>query len=203
MTTLETYQRGLLDLVKGRALSPTDPYLATVEDSSGIVVVREIAVWWRAFQIASQCPLVTRVLRHYGCFDATIGEYFANHRTSPFVEELTDHFLDVLGGHADPFLRSVARFERALLRVRAGSEESHEIYFDRNPDAVFDVLEQGGAIPAAEGECGYRMTVSRRLPGLFCCEREHSKGWRRRLLPARLPDSSHQRHRGVDRETPK
>ena len=98
MTTLETYQLGLLDLVKNRGTSPSDPYLREVARSRGIVVVREIAVWWRAFQIASQCPLASRVLKHYGSFDATIEDYFASHRTSPFVEELTDHFLAFLGG---------------------------------------------------------------------------------------------------------
>ena len=173
MTTLEGYQRGLLDLVKLRGTTPSDPYLRAVANSRGIVVVREIAVWWRAFQIASACPLVSRLLRHYGCFDATVTEYFANNRTSPFVEELTDHFLAFLDGHANPFLRSIAAFERALLWVRAGSREAYEIYFDRNPDVAFEALEQAGTIPPPETEFRYHMTVAGHLPGMFRCTREN------------------------------
>ncbi len=172
MTTLETYQRGLLDLVKSRGTPPTDPYLCEVASSRGIEVVREIAVWWRAFQIATQCPLVSRLLKHHGCFDETIGQYFANNQTSPFVEELTNHFLLFLNGNNDHFLRSAAKFERALLSARAGSEDICEIYFDRNPDLAFQSLEQAGTIPPPEPGFRYRMIVDRHLPGMFRCTRE-------------------------------
>jgi hypothetical protein len=174
MTTLETYQRGLLDLVKNRGAAPTDPYLAKVASSHGIVVVREIAVWWRSFQIGSQCPLVSRVLKHYGCFDETISDYFASNHTSPFVEELTDHFLTFLAGcdGLDSFLRSVAAFERALLRARAGSKERSEIYFDRNPDLAFEALGKGDTMPAADAEFRYFMIVAWDLPQMFRCIRK-------------------------------
>lgn len=133
MITLETYQRGLLDLVKSRGAPPTDPYLSEAASSPGIVVVREIAIWWRAFQIAAQCPLVSRVLKHAGLFEGTVEQYFSGQRTSPFVEELTDDFLRFLEGRAEPFLRCVARFERALLSARAGSEA------DRSPQSARNV----------------------------------------------------------------
>jgi hypothetical protein len=172
MITLETYQRGLLDLVKSRGVPPTDPYLSEVAGSPGIVVVREIAVWWRTFQIAAQCPLVSRVLKHDGLFEATVEQYFSCHRTSPFVEELTDDFLRFLGKQADSFLRSVARFERALLSARAGSEAVEEIHFDRNPDLAFAAVGRAGTIPPPEPGIRYRMIVDRDLPGMFRCTRE-------------------------------
>jgi hypothetical protein len=172
MTTLETYQRGLLDLIKSRGGPPSDPYLSRVASSRGIVVVREIAVWWRAFQIAAQCPLVSRILKHDGRFEETIEQYFSGHRTSPFVEELTDDFLGFVGKQADPFLRSVAEFERALLSARAGSEVVREMHFDRNPDLAFDALERAGTILPPESGIRYRMIVDRNLPGMFRCTRE-------------------------------
>ena len=172
MSALETYQRGLLELVKSRGAPPTDPYLCEVASSPGIVVVREIAVWWRAFQIAAQCPLVSRVLKHNGLFEETIERYFSGHRTSPFVEELTDDFLGFLGKLADPFLRSVAEFERALLSARAGSEAVTEIHFDRNPDLAFEDLGRASSIPPPQPGIRYRMIVDRNLPGMFRCTRE-------------------------------
>jgi hypothetical protein len=172
MTTLETYQRGLLDLVKSRGAPPTDPYLSRVASSLGIVVVREIAVWWRAFQISAQCPLVSRVLKHDGLFEETIEQYFSGHRTSPFVEELTDDFLRFLSKQVDPFLRSVAEFERALLSARDGSAAVQEMHFDRNPDLAFEALERAGTILPPEPGIRYRMIVDRKLPGMFRCSRE-------------------------------
>ena len=169
MITLETYQRGLLDLVKNRCTIETDPYLVEVANSRGIEVVREIALWWRAFQIGSQCPLVSLVLKRQACFDRTIADYFENNRTSPFVEELTADFLKFLGARSDPFLSSVAAFERALLRVRGGSEEAYEVEFDRNPDSAFEALKRGGTFPPAESEFRYRMIVARHLPHMFRC----------------------------------
>jgi len=172
MTSLETYQRGLLDLVKSRGLPPTDPYVRRVASGPEIAIVREIAIWWRTFQIETQCPLVSRVLKHYGCFNQTVARYFDCNHTSPFVEELTHDFLTSLSEHTDPFLRSVCQFEDALLRVRAGSEEIHVVLFDRNPDLAFLTLEKAGTLPPAEPGLLYRMTVDRRLPGMFRGSRE-------------------------------
>ena len=62
MTRLELYQRGLLDLVKKRGVAPEDPYLRHVAESRALVVVREIAVWWRVFQIEAQCRFTSRLL---------------------------------------------------------------------------------------------------------------------------------------------
>ncbi len=176
MTTLETYQRGLLDLVKNRKLLQTDPYLRRVENGPEIAIVREIAIWWRAFQIETQCPLVTRVLKHYGCFNQTVAQYFDSNRTSPFVEELTHHFVVSLSEHADPFLRSVCQFEHALLRVRSGYGEAKVILFDRNPDSALWALEKTGRVPPPEPGVLYHMTVDRHLPGMFQCTREEVVG---------------------------
>jgi hypothetical protein len=174
MIGLQIYQRGLLDLVKNRGGPPTDPYLRRVAGGPEITVVREIAIWWRTFQIETQCPLVSRVLKHYRCFNQTVTQYFDSNHTSPFVEELTHHFLASLREHTDPFLRSVCRFEQALLRARAGSEETDVILFDRNPDSAFLALEETGMVLPAEPGFLYRMTVDRRLLGMFRCTREET-----------------------------
>jgi hypothetical protein len=176
MITLETYQRGLLDLVKNRGVPPTDPYLRQIASCPELVLVREIAVWWRAFQIETQCPLVARVLKHYGCFNRTVTQYFDGNHTSPFVEELIHHFLGTFSEHTDPFLRSVSRFEHALLRARAGSEETYVVLFDRNPDLAFLTMEKTGRLPPTENGFIYRVNVDPHLPGMIRCTREQSIG---------------------------
>ena len=84
MTHLERQQRGLLNLIKNRGVSPDDPYLVHVAGSRELALVREIAVWWRAFQIEGQCRFTSRLLKRYQCFDTVVANYFNNNSTSPF-----------------------------------------------------------------------------------------------------------------------
>lgn len=171
MTSLEQFQRGLLDLIKGRPV-PSDPYLQRVAASREIEMLREIAVWWRVFQIEAQCHFTSRMLKRLGCLNETVALYFSSNRTSPFVEELSRDFLQWLRTQHDPFVRLVADFELALLEVRAGSCEQFQVRWDRHPDLFFKSLESGGEFPAAEPDCCYRLTISRDLPALVECTRE-------------------------------
>lgn len=135
-------------------------------------MMREIALWWRTMQIAAQCPLVTRVLKCQRCFEPTVARYFDGHRTSPFVEELTEGFLSFLCSNVDSFVRSVARLELALARARAGSEQTTDILFDRNPERAFLELERSGELIPPEAAALYRVKVERGVPGLASCTRE-------------------------------
>jgi hypothetical protein len=172
MTPLELQQRGLLALIKGREASADDAYLRCVAGSPELALVREIALWWRAFQLTAQCRFTSRLLKRLGCFDALVAAYFNDNPTSPFIEELGRHFLASLGMHSDPLVRSVAQFERAFLDARAGSPQSFEVLWDRHPDFVIRALEEGAELPAPEPEFCYRMQIARRLPGMFLCTRE-------------------------------
>jgi hypothetical protein len=170
MLTLESYQRGLLDLIKNRGL-PQDPFLQKVASSPGIAIVRETAVWWRLLQIESLCPLSSSILKYQGQIREVVTSYFNSNRTSPYAEELSEGFLKFLGNHADPLIRSIATLEYAVLRVRSGLGET-EVIFDRNPDQVFLAMKLGGTMPSAEPDSVYRVKVARDLPGMLRCIRE-------------------------------
>jgi hypothetical protein len=172
MTGLELQQRGLLALVKGRGAPPDDPYLQRVAGSPELAMVREIALWWRAFQLEAQCRFTSRLLKRLGFFDTFVAAYFDNHATSPFVEELGPGFLSTLRVHDDPLIRAVSQFEYGFLEARAGSHASFEILWDRHPDHVFLALENGSELPGPEPGCHYRMQVARNLPRLVACSRE-------------------------------
>lgn len=172
MIRLELYQRGLLDLVKKRGVSPEDPYLRCVAESRALVVVREIAVWWRVFQIEAQCRFTSRLLKHLQCFQEVVTSYFNSNRTSPFVEELSRDFLSSLRTHDVLLIRTMAHFEYAFLEVRAGCAGGFEIEWDRHPDLVFQALDNGTELPGPEPECVYRMRIARELPGMVACIRE-------------------------------
>ncbi len=172
MMPLETYQRGLLDLVKNRGGCPDDEYLRQVAASPALKMLREIAVWWRAFVLEAQCRFTSRLLKRLGHFDETVASYFDNRRTSPFAEELSQDFLLMLTAHGDDLVRAVSQFERAFLRARAGSAETSEVQWDRHPDLVFAALDHGSELPPAEPDCLYCMTIQRDLPGMVACTRE-------------------------------
>jgi hypothetical protein len=175
MTRLELQQRGLLDLVKNRGATPDDPYLRRVADSRGLAMVREIALWWRAFQLEGQCRFTSRLLKRMACFDALIAGYFNNNATSPFIEELSRDFLTSLRVHDDGLIRAVSQFEYAFLEVRAGSAGTFEIVWDRHPDLVFLALENGSELPIPEPGSRYRMRIGRDVPRTIACTRESAQ----------------------------
>jgi hypothetical protein len=172
MTGLERQQRGLLALLKGRDCPADDPYLQQIAGSRQLGMLREIAIWWRAYQIEVQCHFTSRLLKRLGSFDLLVSAYFDNHATSPFVEELSLGFLESLRMHDDSLVRVVSQFEYGFLKVRSGSNEFFETLWDRNPDLVFLALESGSALPASEPRGHYRLQVTLTLPHLFVCSRE-------------------------------
>ena len=172
MMTLEAQQRGLLDLIKNRGASPADPYLLQVQGSPQLAMVREIALWWRMLALEAQCRFTSRLLQRSGIFQKTVASYFDNHPTSPFVEELSVDFLRSLRAHPDPLLRAVSQSERALLQCKAGSGDTVEILWDRNPDHVFQALEDGSELPPVEADGIYRLRIDRDLRGMVACIRE-------------------------------
>jgi hypothetical protein len=172
MTGLERQQRGLLALLKGRDCPADDPYLQLVAGSRQLGMVREIAIWWRVFQLEVQCHFTSRLLRRLGSFDRLVAAYFDSHATSPFVEELSQGFLESLRTHDDSLVRVVSQFEYGFLKVRGGSNEHFETLWDRHPDLVFLALEKGNELPASEPDCCYRLRVALTLPHLFVCSRE-------------------------------
>jgi len=172
VTELETYQRGLLDLVKKRGPAPSDPYLRHVAASRELRIVQEIAVWWRLFQIEAQCHFTSLLLKRLGCFHDTVISYFNENHTSPFVEELSRGFLESLRTHDHALVRMVARFEFAFLEVRSGSSERYEILWDRHPDRLLYALHIGGELTEPEPGSVYRMRIAGDLLGMVECTRE-------------------------------
>jgi hypothetical protein len=172
MTPLEVQQRGLLGLIKGRGAGEDDPYLQRVAGSRELSMLREIALWWRKLHVERQCHVTSRLLKRLGKLDSLVSRYFRDNATSPFIEELALDFLRVLHAHPDALIRSVSQFEFAFLRVRAGSNESFEVCWDRHPDMVIRAIEEGNDLPVADDEIVYRMRIGKDIPGLFACKRE-------------------------------
>jgi len=170
MTSLPTHQRTLLKLIKGRTNDCVeDLYLSAVAHSRELAVIREIAVWWRAFQIQTCCPLTSKLLQRLDMFDRTVELFFSNTATSPFVEQLSADFLQYLLNDAHPLVPELASFEFAVQRAKSGDEQERFVTWDRNPYGVLYAITNGNPLPDAEPGRTYLTRISAELPNLVEC----------------------------------
>jgi hypothetical protein len=159
MTSLERQQRGLLAIIKHRPVDlEADPWLARVEGSREAALLSAIALWWRRFQIESQCRYTSRLLKRLGCYETEVQRYFETNATSPFIEKMTAAFLHSLSKHPDALVASVASFELACLN-RDDSAHRSPIIFDRNPALTLRALDERTNLPFAEPDYYYLLDL--------------------------------------------
>lgn len=176
MNTLAEYQKSMLSLIKGRAMphSPQPPardrHMAELEQSRGLELLREIAVWWRGFAVESTCPWTARLLKRLGHFGAAVTEFYRGQNVSPYVTRAGEQFLLQMSAHPEPLVHAMARLELALMRVKQGSAEEYLVQWDRNPELVFQTVRSGSDLPPAEPDVCYEMYISRDIPELVRCE---------------------------------
>jgi hypothetical protein len=169
MSGLAQLQDSTLRLIKGRPINTKDSYLDLVRGSGELVAIREIAIWWRTYHLERTCVHTARLMRRLGLFGQAVAGFFASTAASSFAEDAGRRFAAAMSGHADPLVASMAQFEAALLKVRAGSACRYGIEWDRNPNDVFRALEQGWELPASEGVPCYFVEVAANIPGMVCC----------------------------------
>jgi hypothetical protein len=87
-----------------------------------------------------------------------------------YRESAAEQFLYRMSAGPGPLVSSMARMELAVMRVRQGRADEYLIEWDRNPELVFHALRAGRELPQPESAAGYRMYISRDIPGLVRCE---------------------------------
>ena len=94
MNTLAEYQKAMLSLIKARPTPPArDLHMAELEQSRGLELLREIAVWWRGFAVESTCPWTARLLKRLGNFETAVTEFYRGQNVSPYVTRAGEQFL--------------------------------------------------------------------------------------------------------------
>jgi len=166
---LAEHQRKLLSMIKGtyHASERDDPYLQAVDGSDHLEMVREIATWWRIFDLERYCILTARLLKQREEYEITVDRFVKTHTISPFINELSEAFLEDLGGSEDRLLGEVALFELALTRVKRGDPSTYTLDWEHDPVAVLTGIVNGIAFEEDETSETYRVTVSANLPGMF------------------------------------
>ena len=82
---LAELQTGLRDLIKRRrALTPDDhPYLHYVAASPRLILVRDIAEWWRTSALTAAVPLTMAVLERSGILGREVSRFTAHPDWTP------------------------------------------------------------------------------------------------------------------------
>ena len=176
MTGLELQQRGLLALIKGRGAPPGDPYLQRMAGSRELAMIREIALWWRTFQLEAQCRFTSRLLKRLGTFPSLVAAYFDKNATSPFVEELSLGFLRTLRTHDDPLVRAVSQFESGFCKRAAAAMSPLKSFGTVTPISSFSRWRRVASFPTqnrvANTACKCRETCPTWLPAAANSPRE-------------------------------
>ena len=159
MLSLREHQRAMRDLILGDAVAD-HPAIVAASQSVGLEVSRDTIAGWRRLRLDRNCRLTTAILTQRGLYDRV----FASIRSeSPFVEELSNTFLEAAMAQGDALVATVARFEQAMLR---DDDVERSIDWPCNPYPVFAALLTGGEIPPLE-QVPCRTVVSRSIKGMF------------------------------------
>jgi len=164
--SLREHQRAMRDLIRGNAIAD-DPYIVAASQyivaasqSVGLEVTRDTIAGWRKLRLDRNCRLTTAILRQRGLYD----DVFASLESeSPFVEELSNAFLEAAIATGDALVATVARFEQAILR---DDDVERWIDWPCNPYDVLSALLTGDEIPPLVS-APHRTVVCRSIEGMF------------------------------------
>ncbi|HUP60280.1 MAG TPA: DUF692 family protein [Thermoanaerobaculia bacterium] len=163
--SLREHQRAMRDLIR-RGVVADDPYIASAAKSVGLEVTRDTIRGWLRFRLDRNCRLTSAILRRRGTYEPVFASV-ERAAVSPFIEELSNNFLDAAAACGDPLVTSVASFERALLR---GERDETTVSWPCDPYAVLGALLQGDEIPNVSA-APHRTIVSSAIESLFRVER--------------------------------
>ncbi|HEX6085908.1 MAG TPA: hypothetical protein VF266_15350 [Thermoanaerobaculia bacterium] len=113
---LATLQREMAELIRGGAPPSGDAYLAGVQQSAELKVLRECIAEWRELVLRRACPLTVELLRARGTFEPAVRRLLRR-ACPPFRHELALAFLAEVAADADPRLAQVAAFEAEMIRL--------------------------------------------------------------------------------------
>jgi hypothetical protein len=176
MMDLARQQTALLSLLKSGQSGDCDPYVQTVANSAHLVMLREIILAWRFFDIQRHCRLTASLLKKHGNFESAVKSFAATPSLSPFPDKLAEVFLRQMSEHDDPLVACVAQFELYLTKVKLGDTGEYTIDWPTDPVKLITSLTQDGPVDPLTANEPHRMRIARRYPGLVQVSAAESHG---------------------------
>lgn len=170
---LAVHQRAMLGLFRAtyRVSDDDEPYIRVVAQSRDLQEARGNVLMWRIYVLQRTCPLSIALLQRHGLLRRAIEDFIAQCNISLFRETQASAFLELLSGHADRLIASVAQFERALALVRQGDSRSHVINWSVEPGVVLHSLASDLPLPDELPAGNWYVTLAHDLPGWFRIDR--------------------------------
>ena len=163
---LARQQTALLSLLKTGRTDERDPYIQRVASSEHLVMLHEIILAWRFFDIQRHCRLTASLLKKHGSFEDAVKAFATTPNLSPFPDKLGELFLQQMSEHEDPLVSCVARFELFLTKVKLGDPGEYTIEWPADPREVITGLMQDGPLSSLTAIEPHEMKISRRFLGL-------------------------------------
>ncbi len=175
---LADHQRKLLGLFRSsyQVCAEDDPYIHKVSASKDLQEGKKNIFLWRIFVLERTCPLTFRLLRRRNLLGETLGAFIRQHNISPFRETQAPDFLEAMSEHTDSLIASVAQFELALLKVRAGDPGSYSVHWSVDPYGVLDSLAKDIPLDERLDPNDYQIIISGAIPDYFRITRVGVKG---------------------------
>jgi hypothetical protein len=161
--SLEQLQTSLSALIKSRRISPqeNDDYIAKIQSSDNLLLVKKIALWWRKTQIEQYCILTTNLLKEMGTFEIQLSNFFSAKEFSAFREEVGIQFLEyIISQNIDSLTQSVSEFELAIIKLKLGENVETSIAWEYEPYSVVRRLLQNSQNLQELNSGRYQVTVS-------------------------------------------
>lgn len=167
--SLRAHQRAMRSLLSGDDVT-NDPYVVAAAGSIALDVTRDTIRGWRRFRLDRHCRLTTTALRHREHYDEVLAT-LEGVPASPYIETLSETFLDAAARCGDELVAVVATFEKALLRE---DDAETAVAWPCDPYPILGALLLGEAPPTLP-PVPHLTVVSPKLPGRFRVETPHSR----------------------------
>src|SRR5260370_33759770 len=117
---LKDLQNGLYELIKSGTTDGSCDYLEMVRHTDHLHIVRKVALWWRQLHITDFCTLTASWLKHHNRLDQEVLSFFSTQKYSPYRKEVGIQFLTYISDTSTGFVKTIADFELALIKVKSG-----------------------------------------------------------------------------------
>jgi hypothetical protein len=166
---LAAHQRKLLGLVRStyEVRTDDDPYIHKVAQSRDLEEARRNVFLWRIYVLERTCALTFTLLKQRNLLKETVSAFITRHNISPFRETQAPAFLELLSGHQDSLIASVAQFELALLKVKQGDLGSYVVPWYVAPHTILHSLARDTLLEDAVPKGAYQIVISHDLPSQF------------------------------------
>ncbi|MDJ0837013.1 MAG: hypothetical protein QNK37_10885 [Acidobacteriota bacterium] len=165
---LQAVQNRLYDLIRDDTpVRDDDPdYIKQVAGTPNIAMLREVSNWWIGYNLETGCPYTHKLMRRLDLWYSTLEAEMYTGVNEAHIPTLADRFLGLMSDHKHPMVAALAKFERALKRIKRGDKQTYVTEWQHNPyELLAAVIDKTPLEDVSEGN--FQTELSLEIEGLF------------------------------------